>query len=414
MSPTPRAAYLLAAIALTPLLITPQLSVLLALGLLAAWVVDARAVRNPPRVERTLPHLLSRGVPSPVVVAAATDGHPVRVRQPTPADLALETTEASDKLETTIVATRRGRHTVPAPATRTVGPLGLAAWYHRPGDEAEVLVYPDVVAARRLAAAVSEGRFRHAGRLRYGPLGLGTEFESIRDYVPDDDVRQVNWLATARFGRPMSNQHRIEQDRDLICLVDTGRLMMAPLGDQTRLDAAVDVVAAIAMVADGLGDRCGTIAFDTAVRRRLRPRRKGGNAVLRAIFDLEPTLHDSDYELAFRSVGSLKRAFVLVLTDLVEESAARPLVDAVPLLARRHFVAVASAKDPDLEALLNTVPQHPRDVYAASVALEVLGARERAAVALRRAGAVVVEAAPGALAAACVSAYLRGKRQARI
>ncbi|MDQ4024460.1 MAG: DUF58 domain-containing protein [Actinomycetota bacterium] len=280
--------------------------------------------------------------------------------------------------------------------------------------EAEVLVYPDVVAARRLAAAVSEGRFRHPGRLRYGPLGLGTEFESIRDYVPDDDVRQVNWLATARFGRPMSNQHRIEQDRDVICLIDTGRLMMAPLGDHTRLDAAVDVVAAIAMVADGLGDRCGTIAFDTAVRRRLTPRRKGGNDVLRAIFDLEPIAHDSDYELAFRSVGSLKRAFVIVLTDLLEESAARPLVDAVPLLARRHFVAVASAKDPDLEAPLKAVPEHPRDVYAASVALEVLAARERAAVALRRAGAVVVEAAPGALAAACVSAYLRGKRQARL
>ena len=414
MTPTARAAFLLAGIAATALVVAPQLSLLGALALGAAWTVDAWAVRKPPRVDRSVPHLLSRGVPTPLVVSVTTDGYAARVRQPTPADLVVESGEAAGKLDTTIVAKRRGRHVLPAPATRTEGPLGLAAWHHRPGGESEVLVYPDVVTARRLALAVREGRFRHPGRLRYGALGLGTEFESIRDYVPDDDIRQVNWLATARFGRPMSNQHRIEQDRDVICLLDTGRLMTAPSRDRTRLDTAVDVVAAIAMVADSLGDRCGILAFDAAIRRRVPPGRKAGNDVLRSIFDLEPSAHDSDYELAFRSVGSVKRAFILVLTDLLEESAARPLAAAVPLLARRHFVAVATAKDPDLEAMLSVVPEHARDVYAAAVAVDVLAARERAAVALRRAGAVVVDAAPEALPAACVSAYLRGKRQARL
>ena len=61
-----------------------------------------------------------------------------------------------------------------------------------------------------------QGRFRDAGRRTRGPLGLGTEFESIRDYPPDDDIRQVNWRATERIGRPMSNQYRVEQDRDVM------------------------------------------------------------------------------------------------------------------------------------------------------------------------------------------------------
>ena len=258
------------------------------------------------------------------------------------------------------------------------------------------------------------GRFGDPGRMSRGPLGLGTDFESIRDYLPDDDIRQVNWLATARLGRPMSNQFRVEQDREVLCVVDAGRLMTAPLHDRTRLDAALDAVTAVALVADELGDRCGAVAFDSEIRARVTPRRGGGDAVVRALFDLEPRLVDSDYDLAFRAVGRAKRAFVLVLSDLLEEAAAGPLVAAVPVLARRHAVAVASVRDPDLDALVGTPPRGEGDLYAMAVAVDVLDARRRAAKLVERAGAEVVEAGPGALAAACVRAYLRAKARARL
>jgi uncharacterized protein (DUF58 family) len=276
-----------------------------------------------------------------------------------------------------------------------------------------VLVYPDLPAARRLAAAVRQGRFRDEGLRRRGPLGLGTEFESVRDYVPDDDIRQVNWRATERLGRPMSNQFRVERDRDVVCVVDCGRLMAAPFHDRTRLDAAVDAAVAVAAVADVLGDRCGVLAFDDDVRRSLAPRRAGANDVVRAVYDLEPRSVDSDYRLAFQHVRDAKRAFVLVFTDLLEESAARPLVEAVPFLARRHAVAVATAADEDLRAAVRDEPSTALDVYRAAVALDVLDARARVAAELRRAGADVIEAPPDALSAACVRAYLRAKWTAR-
>ncbi|MDP9070767.1 MAG: DUF58 domain-containing protein, partial [Actinomycetota bacterium] len=275
-------------------------------------------------------------------------------------------------------------------------------------------VYPDLPAARRLALAVRQGILRDQGQLARGALGLGTEFESVRDYLPDDDVRQINWRATARLERPMSNQYRLDQDRDVVCLVDSGRLMAAPLADRTRLDAALDAVAAVALVADQVGDRCGAVAFDSELRRRLAPRRRGGAAVVDALFDLEPRPLDSDYELAFRTVGRGKRSLVLVLTDLVEEGAARPLLEAVPVLARRHALVVAGVADSDLLGLLRSPPSAPLDVYAASVAVEVLEARTAVAHQLRRAGAEVVEAAPGRLGAACVAAYLKMKGRARL
>src|SRR5262249_57975729 len=151
---------------------------------------------------------------------------------------------------------------------------------------AEVLVYPDLPAARRLASAVRAGKFRDEGLRRRGPLGLGTEFESVRDYSPDDDIRQMNWRATARLERPMSNQYRIERDRDVVCVIDCGRLMAAPFADRTRLDAALDAAVAVAAGADVLGGRCGGIAFAGEVFRSPPPRRGRGPGGVFARFHL--------------------------------------------------------------------------------------------------------------------------------
>ncbi len=415
MSPTPRLAAVLAAVALATIVIGPVLGALAAVALLAAAAVDALAVRRAPRVRRTLPAVLARGVASPYAVRADPAGvGTVRVRQPLPPDLAAEPQEADGSLAGTLTGRRRGRHTVVAPATRRVGPLGLGRWDHRLGDASEVLVYPDLPTARRLALAVRQGRLREPGHRPRGPLGLGTDFEAVRDYAPDDDIRQVNWAATMRTGRPMSNTYRVEQEREIVLLLDTGRLMAAPLGLATRLDVAIDAAVAVATVADVLGDRCGVLAFDSRIRRHLPPRRGGGRAVVDTIFDLEPASEEPDYELAFRTVAGAKRALVMVFCDLVEETAAQPLADAVPVLARRHAIVVASPQDDDLLDRATREPASVHDAYAAAAALEVMAARDRAAKRLERAGARTVEAPARSLAAACVRAYLREKARARL
>jgi uncharacterized protein (DUF58 family) len=415
MAPTPRAALALAVAALTALVLPVWLAGLLVVLVAGATVVDALIVRRPPRAERTHPSILARGVEAPLEVElAAGPAGVARVRQPMPPDVRLDPREADWRLAATLTPLRRGRHPLPAPAVRALGPLRLGAWYHRPGEEGELVVYPDLPSARRIAMAVARGRFLEGGQRGRGPLGLGTDFESIRDYLPDDDVRQVNWRATARMGRPMSNQYRVDRDRELMCLVDCGRLMAAPLGELTRLDAAIDAVTALALVADELGDRIGAVAFDAEVRHHLRPRRDGGRAVVNALFDVEPAAVESDYELAFRLAEGAKRSFVLVLTDLLEPSAAGSLVEAVPVLTKRHEVVVASVADPDLAAAVTTQPQRELDVYAAAAAVDVLGAREEATTLVRRAGASVIESPPGELGAACVRAYLRAKARARL
>ena len=414
MSPAPRAAAVLVALGVLTAVTSPVVGGVGALVLAGAVAADALAARRRPRVDRRVPRHLARGVSAPLRIE--TEPPPavrVRLRQPAPAALAVEPREGDGGLDATITPRRRGRHTLGAVALRSEGPLGLGRWRHEAGGAHEVTVYPDVPAARRLALAVKQGRFQAAGRLTRGPLGLGTEFESIRDYEPDDDIRQVNWRATERMQRPMSNQYRVEQDREVMLLIDAGRLMAAPLSGRTRLDVAIDAAVAVALVADVLGDRAGTLAFDGQVRRQLAPRRAGGHAIVRALLDLEPTAAEPDYELAFRSVEGAKRSLVFIFCDLLEESAARPLADAVPVLSRRHAVTVATVRDPDLDAVLATEPTSRHGVGAQAVALDVLAARTRVAHMLRRAGAQVVEAPAERLSAACVSAYVRAKARGR-
>ena len=132
------------------------------------------------------------------------------------------------------------------------------------------------------------------------------------------------------------------------------------------------------------------------------------------ILDAEPTTFDSDYDLAFRTVGGVKRALIIVLTDLVDEAAARSIVEAMPVLARRHAVVVASVRDPDLDDAVTRAPATPHDVYASAVAVDVLEARRRVEAQLRRSGVEVIDARPDLLGETCVRAYLRLKARARL
>ncbi len=419
MSPTRRTVLLAAALALALLAVPPELVLLAAVGLVTVAWVDARAAGRAPALVRAVPAVAARGVPVDLALEPTEPAPRTRVRQPFPPDVVVTPDEGDGGLVSRLTALRRGRHELPPATSRTLGPLGLARVDRTSGEARALVVYPDVPAARRLARAVREGRFEPQGRRPRGPLGLGTEFEYVREYAPDDDIRQVNWTATARVGRPMSNQYRLDQERDVVLLLDAGRLMAAPITKAdghpaTRLDLAVDAAVAVAAVADVLGDRSGVVAFASTILRRLPPGRASGSRVVDAVFDLEPRPEESDHELAFRTVGGGKRALVLVLTDLLDEAAARSLVAAVPILTRRHAVVVAGIADPDVAAILRTAPTRPEDASAQAVAVELVDARRRAVAQLTRAGASVVETTPDTLSERCVAEYLRLKARARV
>ena len=404
------------AVATVALRLPPVVVVLLVAALVGCVGTDmvlarrARAV-----VERTELPTMARRASHRLQVNIGVDGaRGTRIRQPVPPELRLASSERSGTaLDAQLTGWHRGMHVLPPPVERVSGPLGLGTCDHTVGGPATVTVYPDLPRARRLAEERRRTRSADDGRIR-SRLGLGTEFETIRDYSPDDDIRQVNWLASARMGRPMTNQYRIDEDRDLVCMVDAGRLMASPIDGATRLDAALDALAVLAVAADDAGDRVGTVAFAGDLLRQLTPRRRGAEPVVRALFDLEPVEVESDYERAFQAVSGRKRALLVLFTDLVDPAAARTLLGIVPVMARRHVIMVVSCRDPDLDNAIATPPSDLQGTLRSAVAMDLLIARRRTTSLLRRFGVEVVEAPPLQLGPACVRAYFRLKRAGRL
>lgn len=415
MSPTARVAVLLALAGLSVLVVPFPVALGLVAVVALVTAVDWSYARRRPLVAREAPVVAARGVAADLTVEVVVGpAVKARVRQPRPADVGIEPAEAAGGLDAELRARRRGRHVLPPVVVRATGPLRLARQDHTVGGGHEVQVYPDLPNARRLAHQVRTGRFRDPGERPRGPRGLGTEFETIRDYQPDDDVRQINWRATDRLQRPMSNQFREDTERDVVCAVDAGRLMAAPIGERTRLDIALDAVAAVAAVADVVGDRCGAVAFDAATLVECPPARRAGRAVVDALHDLEPSDLDSDYEHAFATLGRAKRALVMVFTDLLDDAAARPLLEAMPVLTRRHAVVVVSVLDDRIDTAASAAPADAGGAYAMVAALDALAVREAAVANLTRRGATVVQGPADSLPARCVGAYLRLKSRARI
>jgi len=414
--PTPRAALLVGLCALLALVVPGWFAVPLAAVVLAAAAVDASRVRAAPGVCREVPLLLSRGVPEPLRLRC--DDPAAELAQSVPPGLALgpllpDPDGPPGAAVAELVASRRGRHVLPPVRVRRTGPWGLGARTYAGAGEAVVSAYPDLPAARRLVRAVRTSVPTAPGSSLRGPLGLGTDFEALRDYLPDDDVRLVNWRATARLGRPMSNTYRVEQSRRVLLAVDCGRLMAAPLSGATRLDAAVDAAAAVALAAEAVGDRLALLAYDDTPRATVRATTRAGGDVVRTLAGLEPRAVDSDPELVLRALPRAARATLLLFTDLLDPDSARGLLAVVPPVAARHAVTVVAAVDEDLAAVLRRPPATRQEAGLLAAAADLQEERLRTRALLRRAGATVIEASPARLAAACVAAYSSGRAALR-
>ncbi len=439
---TPWAAVAVAVASALVLVADVPVALLAVLIVCVVTVVDGWLVRREPLVERVVPHVLSRGVGAPLRITAEQPGaRRVVVRQAMPPDVVLRAAPVSSGsssgvggIEGTLTALRRGAHRLPPVGVRCDGPLGLGRWYHRTGGELRVEAHADLPTAHRLALAVRRGVLRPSGERTRGPLGLGTEFESLREYHTDDDSRLINWRATSRLGRPMSNNLRVEQDQTLVIALDCGRLQASALGTlgmdppegletgtgggvarglfatppwaATRLDALSDAVSALSMVADELGDRCGLVAYDDAIRADVRAARRGSAGVLRALLDLDASAADADHAKGLALADALRPTVLVVLTEANDPVSVEPLLTGLGAVAGRRRVIVVVPDDLDVEA-----PPGPGSTTAdiearALVAAQFRAERDAALSLVRATGARVVHAPPHRLAEATVRTYL--------
>jgi uncharacterized protein (DUF58 family) len=396
----------------------------------AVWIAaraDAARARNTFTLERSAPARIAQGDRAAVAwtVRAGPDGvRALVLTEAVPDTVEIEGLPARFRVPAdglaqargTIRPRRRGTFRLGPAAARALGPRGLGWARVHPADAVEVRVDPPVEPLRRLSLDSSRTR-RQGGAVRR-LRGVGSEFESLRDYRPDDDSRWIDWKATARRRRLTSREYQVDEHQSVVFLVDTGRLMATEDGERSKLDHALGAALAIGWAAMTRGDNVGLLAFDRGVKAELRPGRGAAQTVRmhEALGRLQPSLVEPDYEGALARLQQRvrKRSLVLVFTDLVDERVSADLIRAVALAGRRHLVIVVTLSDRELVDRLARPPATAREAYGNAVAADALLLRDAAVRRLKRSGVRVVDSPADRLAADAVEAYLRVRRENRV
>ncbi len=407
----------------------PALGALLALDivwlLLLVW--DGwRAGNRPLTVERDAPPAFSVGRTLPVWYRWSSPlRYPqvlqVREQMPAPlggADLPMreirlmpgETKERVD-----ILPRARGHGVGGVLSLRRRGPLGLGWRQERKQLSWEATVFPALsgVVSRGLPAQAI--RRREAGLRSVRRPGEGRMFEGLREWVPGDDTRIIDWKATARRRKPIARVYEDERRQRVLLMLDAGRLLAAESDGVSRLEQAVQAALRLGFAAVDHDDDIGLLVFADTVQAYVAPAR--GRRALRAVLDAlasaKGRLVESNYPLAFRYLAARnrKRALTVLFTDVIDRTASRTLVAQAGTLRPRHLPVAVMLRDPALERLASCRPVSDAQAYERAAAEELLLARERALESIRSEGVVVLDVPPESAGEAVVQRYHALKRR---
>ncbi|MFJ4695012.1 DUF58 domain-containing protein [Streptomyces sp. NPDC088766] len=320
------------------------------------------------------------------------------------------------RITTRLRPTRRGDRHADRVTVRSYGPLRL---FSRQGTHTipwSVRVLPAFTSRKHLPSKLA--RLRELdGRTNVLTRGEGTEFDSLREYVPGDDTRSIDWRATARQSTVAVRTWRPERDRHILLVLDTGRTSAGRVGDAPRLDASMDAALLLAALASRAGDRVDLLAYDRRVRALVQGRtaRETLPSVVNAMASLEPELVETDARgLTATALRTAPRSSLIVLlTTLDTAPVEEGLLPVLPQLTRRHTVVVASVADPYI-ARMAAARGTTEAVYEAAAAAQAQSERSRTAEQLRRHGVTIVDATPDELAPALADAYLALKAAGRL
>jgi uncharacterized protein (DUF58 family) len=225
--------------------------------------------------------------------------------------------------------------------------------------------------------------------------GQGTEFDSLREYVRGDDIRSIDWRASARTRSVVVRTWQPERDRRVILVLDTSRTSAGRIEDVPRLDSAMDAALLLGSLAARAGDRVDFLAGDRLVRSRLRLRSSKDIAgrLSEAMADLEPVIAEADWRSLAAGVAGLgrQRALLVLLTPLEPAAIEESLLPVLPSLLAHHRVVLASVRDPELTRLAARRAD-AAEVFTAAAAEQTMSRRAQTERMLRALGVTVVDA----------------------
>lgn len=380
-------------------------------------------------VERSLGLKLSLGEENPGVLRLRNfTGRRVRgtLRQNLPEGFAIEdgmkpvsiAPYGEQDIEFKVFAPRRGIYDIGPVYLRLRGRLGLAERDLTFDAGRTVKVYPNLMGVGRYELMARTSHLSQIGFRQVRRIGAGTEFEKLREYLPDDDYRHINWKATAKKRRPITQEFQIERSQNIFICLDTSRYMAYRAGELTKLDYAINATLMLAHVARRFDDNVGLMVFSNRVRAYNPPRKTGGHwsTLVETLYALTPERCAVEYGEAVHTLSARqkKRSLVVIFTDFFDRRDAQALLDFLPLLRRRHLVLCITVLDARISELASSVPAGVDDAFDRYVAGEVLKERARIHIIMRNQGALVADSQPQNLTVAAVNQYLQVKARQMI
>jgi uncharacterized protein (DUF58 family) len=397
----------------------------LAVAVLAtAWMLgpSGRSLR----LERRFDPVLSVRVPNRIQLRLRNDGVEAmagRLRDEPPPRFEATTREfefflgpgRESILEYSITPDERGSDYFRGTWIRLRCPLGIVMRQARLRTEQPIRIYPNVLALREFDLLKQRGRLTQIGIRKSRMKGLGTEFESLREYTEGDDYRKIDWKASARRGKLVVKQFEQERNQAVILVIDVGRTMLAEIDGVTKLDHTLDACLMLTHAAATAGDQVGLLVYADVVRRFIAPRkgRRQVAFIIEALHDLlaEPVESDATSAMAYLSSRWKRRSLVVAFSDADDSSEARELVTAFGASARRHLLLMARIADPGLKVAASKSVSDAEGLFSKAAALLVSEDRRTAGSLVEASGMHTLESEPQDLAAALVSFYFQVKER---
>lgn len=296
---------------------------------------------------------------------------------------------------------------------RWQGPFGLMTRQGKVDAKDRVKVYPNLLGIRQYDLVLRRNRLQEIGLRHSRQFGEGTEFERLREYLPDDPYRRIDWKATARRARPITVEYQTDRSQNLMVLLDIGRMSQSPIGKIAKLDYTINTALLLSYVAIGKGDKVGLMTFADDIGVYLSPQQGKGQfyRILETLYPIQAQHIEPDFSRAISYLGHKlrKRSLIVIFTDLSGSLAIQDLINNVAVLSKRSLPLVVTISDPQIHAAAVQYPEDSFSVYQRSAAARFLDQRKVALDTLKYMGILTLDVPANQLSISVVNRYLELK-----
>lgn len=322
-------------------------------------------------------------------------------------------TGATEHFSYEVRPVERGAYAFGAVHVFAPGPLKLVSRRFSFAANREVKVYPSYLQLRRYAFLAFDQRLKMPGTKRMRRLGHTTEFEHIKEYVPGDDARTINWKATARTGTAMVNQYRDERAQPVYCLIDKGRLMQMPFEGMTLLDYAINASLVMSYIAVRKEDNAGILTFAENTDDFVLAGRRNNQMyrISEALYRQETDFLEADFERLYVSVTRMirQRSLLLVFTNFESISGLKRQLPYFVKLAEKHLVVLIFFRNTELRGMIEGRALTVRHIYHQTIAELMQEEKEGMLALIRQHGMIGLLTTPQELTVDTINKYLELK-----